>query len=65
MNSSRNHGCFVIVNCCCCCLLFFFSGKINVKPLITHRFRLENIVEAFETANGGDGIKVMIECSKH
>lgn len=36
--------------------------RINVMPLITHRFSLENVLEAFETAaEGRDGaIKVML-----
>lgn len=36
------------------------SGQINVKPLITHHFDLEQTLEAFETARKGVGIKVMI-----
>jgi L-iditol 2-dehydrogenase len=41
------------------------SGRVNVKPLITHRFSLEETVKAFETARTGAGgaIKVMISCS--
>jgi L-iditol 2-dehydrogenase len=40
------------------------SGKLNVKPLITHRFKLEDALEAFETArtSAGGAIKVQIEC---
>lgn len=42
------------------------SGKINVKPLITHRFKLENALQAFETARtSADGaIKVQILCKE-
>jgi len=42
------------------------SGLINVKPLITHRFKLENALQAFETARtSADGaIKVQILCSE-
>jgi len=38
------------------------SGKINVKPLITHRFKLSEAAKAFETAHTGaeNCIKVMI-----
>ncbi|KAF7993931.1 hypothetical protein HCN44_011200 [Aphidius gifuensis] len=40
------------------------SGKVNVKPLITHNFKIQNTVDAFEmaksTTNGA--IKVMIHC---
>ncbi|XP_018680634.2 L-idonate 5-dehydrogenase isoform X2 [Musa acuminata AAA Group] len=44
------------------CIEFLRSGKIDVKPLITHRFGFsqEEVVEAFEvSARGGDAIKVM------
>ena len=41
------------------------SGKINVKPLITHNFKLEETVKAFDTSKSGQGgvIKVMIHCN--
>lgn len=40
------------------------SGKLDVKPLITHRYKLENALEAFETASSltSGAIKVQIEC---
>ncbi|KAJ0042711.1 hypothetical protein Pint_17365 [Pistacia integerrima] len=44
------------------CLEFIRSGKIDVKPLITHRFGFsqKEVEEAFETsARGGTAIKVM------
>ncbi|GLT70281.1 hypothetical protein SLA2020_423720 [Shorea laevis] len=44
------------------CLEFIRSGKIDVKPLITHRFGFsqKEVEEAFETsARGGNAIKVM------
>merc|ERR1712037_100378 len=31
------------------------SGKVDVKPLITHRFKLEETLQAFETAKTGAG----------
>lgn len=42
------------------------SGQIDVKPLITHRFALEDAVKAFETAKDArsNAIKVMIKCAK-
>jgi len=40
-------------------------GKINVAPLVTHRFSLEDTLAAFETAKSGVGVKVMIDCAKH
>ncbi|CAH0718100.1 unnamed protein product, partial [Brenthis ino] len=36
------------------------SGQINVKPLVTHHFSLEETLEAYEVARRGSGIKVMI-----
>ncbi|KDP22338.1 hypothetical protein JCGZ_26169 [Jatropha curcas] len=46
------------------CIEFLRTGKIDVKPLITHRFSFsqEEVEEAFETsARGGDAIKVMFK----
>ncbi|XP_072236781.1 sorbitol dehydrogenase isoform X1 [Leuresthes tenuis] len=41
------------------------SAKVNVKPLVTHRFPLEQAVAAFETTRQGLGIKVMLKCDKN
>ncbi|KAK4385041.1 Sorbitol dehydrogenase [Sesamum angolense] len=44
------------------CIEFLRSGKIDLKPLITHRFGFsqKEVEEAFETsARGGNAIKVM------
>ncbi|RXG71943.1 Alcohol dehydrogenase 4 [Armadillidium vulgare] len=40
------------------------SGKINIKPLITHHFKLEDTAKAFETAIKNDGkvSKILISC---
>lgn len=37
-------------------------GKVNVKPLITHHFKLEDALDAFETHKNqtGDPIKILI-----
>lgn len=40
------------------------SGKVNVKPLVTHRFPLEQAVKAFETTRQGVGVKVMLKCDQ-
>ncbi|KAA0723316.1 Sorbitol dehydrogenase [Triplophysa tibetana] len=40
------------------------SKKVNVKPLVTHRFPLEQALEAFETTRQGLGVKVMLKCDK-
>ena len=42
------------------------SGAVNIKPLITHHFKLEQTLEAFETSRTGAGgaIKVMIHCDE-
>lgn len=55
-------GCFRYKNTWPLCIEFLRTGKIDVKPLITHRygFSQEEVVEAFETsARGGNAIKVM------
>ncbi|NP_001187873.1 sorbitol dehydrogenase [Ictalurus punctatus] len=41
------------------------SKRVNVMPLVTHRFPLEQAVQAFETTRQGIGIKVMLKCDKN
>lgn len=43
------------------------SGQIDLKPLITHHFKIEESLEAFRTAETGVGnpIKVMIHCDEN
>ncbi|XP_056318817.1 sorbitol dehydrogenase [Danio aesculapii] len=41
------------------------SKKVNVKPLVTHRFPLEQAVQAFETTRQGLGVKIMLKCDKN
>ncbi|XP_075979291.1 sorbitol dehydrogenase-like [Anticarsia gemmatalis] len=53
-------GIFRYVNEYPIALALVASGKINVKPLVTHHFSLEDTVEAYEVARQGTGIKVMI-----
>jgi L-iditol 2-dehydrogenase len=57
-------GIFRYANCYSKAIDMVASGKVDVKPLITHRFKLEETVAAFETAKTGAGgaIKVMIKC---
>lgn len=59
-------GIFRYANCYPKAISMVASGAVNVKPLITHRFQLEESVEAFKTAKTGAGgaIKVMIKCKK-
>ncbi|KAG8233802.1 hypothetical protein J437_LFUL008022 [Ladona fulva] len=42
------------------------SGKVDVKKLITHNYKLEETLQAYETAKTGQGnpVKVMIHCNK-
>lgn len=40
------------------------EGKVDPRPMITHRFDLEQALEAFETVKRGDGVKVMIKCKR-
>ncbi|RWS22339.1 sorbitol dehydrogenase-like protein [Leptotrombidium deliense] len=37
------------------------TGKINVKPIITHKFLLEDWASAFDTVRGKKGSKILIE----
>lgn len=41
------------------------TEKINVKPLITHNYKLEETADAFETSKTGAGnaIKVLIHAN--
>lgn len=40
------------------------NGKLDVKPLITHKYKIEDALDAFETASSltAGAIKVQIEC---
>jgi len=57
-------GIFRYANCYPTAIQMVASGKVDVKPLITHRFKLEETLDAFETARTGAGgaIKVVIKC---
>lgn len=59
-------GIFRYVNCYPLSLGMIASGKVDVKPLITHHFSLADSVKAFETARTGAGgaIKIMINCEQ-
>jgi L-iditol 2-dehydrogenase len=59
-------GVFRYANCYPTALSMIASGQINVKPLVTHRFALEDSLKAFETAKdvNSKSIKVMIKCVK-
>jgi len=37
------------------------SGQVHLAPLITHRFPLEQVTEAFATAQRREGVKVIVE----
>lgn len=40
---------------------FLCSGKVDLKPLITHRFKMEDYDEAFETGLSGNSGKIILE----
>lgn len=44
-----------------------YSGKVNLKRLVTHRFKMVDALDAFETARNrvGKAIKVIIDCMPH
>ncbi|XP_065057963.1 sorbitol dehydrogenase-like [Rhopilema esculentum] len=59
-------GIFRYANCYPTALEMISCGRVDVKPLVTHRFTLEDSLKAFEasrTAQDG-AIKVVINCSK-
>lgn len=53
-------GVFRYANCYPAALSLIASGRINVKPLITHRYTIDESVQAFEKAESGEAIKVMV-----
>ncbi|GAB6029066.1 hypothetical protein CHUAL_004851 [Chamberlinius hualienensis] len=59
-------GIFRYANCHPTAIELIATGKVNVKSLITHRFPLEESVNAFEVARTGAGgaVKVLIQCDK-
>jgi L-iditol 2-dehydrogenase len=57
-------GVFRYANCYPASLGLIASGRIDVKPLITHRYTINESVQAFEMAESGEAIKVMIQCGK-
>jgi L-iditol 2-dehydrogenase len=36
-------------------------GEVQVEPLISHRFGLDDITQAFDTVVGREGMKVMVK----
>ncbi|XP_074602784.1 sorbitol dehydrogenase-like [Brevipalpus obovatus] len=55
-------GCYRYMNTWSRAVDLISSGTIDVKPLISHRFNLEQSLDAFELAKSGKGIKIMIDC---
>ena len=57
-------GIFRYANCYPAAISMVASGKVNVKPLVNHRYNLKDAIKAFETARDGTGgaIKVMLKC---
>jgi len=40
------------------------NGSLQLKPLITHKFSLSEINEAFDVMRRGEGIRILILCQK-
>lgn len=59
-------GTFRYANCYPTAIDLISSGRVNVKPLVTHQFELKRAVEAFEVARTrqGGAIKVLINCAE-
>ena len=59
-------GIFRYVNTYPTAIKMVSSGAVDVKPLVTHRYKLEESVDAFERAytGAGNAFKVMISCKK-
>lgn len=55
-------GVFRYRNCYPLAMSLVESGKIDLRPLVTHRFKLEEAVQAFESCFKGEGVKIMIKC---
>ncbi|XP_045215423.1 sorbitol dehydrogenase-like [Mercenaria mercenaria] len=51
-------------NCYSTALEMVASGQVDVKPIITHIFGLEETMKAFRSAITGEGIKIIIKCSR-
>lgn len=58
------HGVMAYANCFSTALDMVASGQVDVKPIITHIFTLEETMKAFRAAITGEGIKIIIKCSK-
>ncbi|XP_062510275.1 sorbitol dehydrogenase-like [Corticium candelabrum] len=58
-------GIFRYRNCYPTALEMVASGAVDVKPLVTHHYELEQTLDAFKTANNptSGAIKVMIKCN--
>ncbi|KAK7074577.1 hypothetical protein SK128_026862 [Halocaridina rubra] len=57
-------GIFRYANCYETALSMVSSGLVNLKPLITHHFTIEEVHKAFHAAKDGLAVKVMIRVGK-
>jgi len=54
-------GSFRYRNCFPLSISLVSSGKVNLKPLISHRFSFDQTLDAFNTAFKGEGVKIIIK----
>lgn len=47
----------------CFNLAVYLLSILNLEPVVTHVFPMQDIAKAFETMGRGEGLKIMIDCS--
>lgn len=60
------HGCRSYPGCYPAAIALVASGRVNLQPLITHRFPLKKALQALETVRlrRGGAVKVLVKCNE-